>query len=112
MVFSEYPVEKRENMRGGNGTAVLNDLLCGNKIPNLRLFSLITLEKDCSIGEHVHQGESEIFYIISGNGEVFDNGKTFVLNAGDCHLCTSGGSHSLKNNYDQPLKVLAAIITA
>lgn len=111
MIFSQYPVEKRENMRGGNGTAILGDLLCGNTIPNLRLFSLITLEKGCSIGEHTHHSESEIFYVLSGAGEISDNGKIFSLNTGDCHLCVSGSSHRLENNSSEPLKVLAAIIT-
>ncbi len=113
MIFTEndFLNEVRENMRGGEGSAHLTFLLPGKDVTNLRLFSLITLDKGCSIGEHVHEGEAEVFYALCGSGTVVDDGTPRLLNQGDCHLCESGHTHALKNENDEPFVVLAAIIT-
>ena len=37
-----------------------------------RMFNEIVLEKDCGIGFHVHEGDGEIFLILSGEAEYED----------------------------------------
>lgn len=100
----------RENMRGGDGCAVLHHILLQDALPgNCRLFSRITLNPGCSIGEHEHANESEIYYILSGRAGMTDNGKTIELEAGDSCL-TTNGSHSIRCLGDEPLEILATII--
>ena len=47
------------------------------------MIATITLEPGCSIGEHVHEKEEEVFYIIQGTATYDDNGTETVLHPGD-----------------------------
>ena len=106
---SEQALEKRPNMRGGNGTVELRAL-----IPELpaatRLFSRIELAPGCSIGYHVHENETELFYFVSGSGRVSDDGTWIDVCAGDAMSTPSGHGHSVENTGSEPLVLLAAIV--
>ena len=39
-----------------------------------RMLNENVLEKDCGVGYHVHQGDGEIYVILSGEAEYNDNG--------------------------------------
>lgn len=104
-----HPIERREHMRGGDGTAVLT-ALAGELPKNLRLFSMIRLEPGASIGYHVHENETELFHFISGSGIVDDNGVAARVSAGDTMSTPSGFGHSVKNDGEEDLVFLAAIV--
>jgi len=106
-----YSVIERENMRGGDGVVKIEELLLPAEIYDKgRLFGKITLEPGASIGAHVHEGEMEGFYIICGEAELFDNGKTVKLFPGDTSLNISGEEHALKNVGDTTLEVIALVL--
>lgn len=99
-------------MRGGDGQVVVTNVLDkGEYKGNSRLIGVLTLEKDCSIGAHVHENEEEVFYIIEGTATYYDNGKTVILNKGDSCVCLGGEEHSIANRHDETLKVFAVILT-
>ena len=99
-------------MRGGDGQAVVTNILDkGEYKGNARLLGVITLEKDCSIGAHVHENEEEVFYVIEGTAVYNDNGKTVILEKGDSCVCLGGEEHSIANRNDETLKVFAVILT-
>ncbi len=107
---SDQVDQTRQAMRGGDGCAVLHHILTKDLLPgNCRLFSRITLDPGCSIGEHEHADEAEIFYILSGHAQMTDNGNRIELEAGDSCL-TSNGSHSIRCMGENPLEILAVII--
>jgi mannose-6-phosphate isomerase-like protein (cupin superfamily) len=100
----------RENMRSGDGCVVLHHILLEDDLPgNCRLFSRITLNPGCSIGEHEHANEAELYYILSGRAQMTDDGKPMELEAGDSCL-TMNGTHSIRCLGEEPLEFLAAII--
>ena len=76
------------------------------------MFTLITLDKGCSIGYHVHEGETETFYVIEGKALYNDNGTEVEASAGDVLHVRSGEGHAVANRGDEPLVLLAAIIYA
>ena len=108
----ECKIEYREHMRDGDGTVKLTGFindpseLCGNG----RMFSRITLEPGCSIGFHIHENDSELFYFLTGTGEYSDNGEIVTLNAGDVSICPAGTGHSIRNAGEEPLDVLALVV--
>ena len=62
-----------------------------NKIINGRL------QPGCTIGLHTHETNSEIIFIVSGTADfIYDDGKETV-EAGNCHYCPKGHSHSMIN---------------
>jgi len=108
---SEYAVQENENMRGGEGVVVIEHLLTPEELYEKgRLYARIILKPGSSIGNHVHEGEMESFYIISGKAEISDNGDIVVLHAGDSILTRSGEGHSVKNAGDNALEMLALIL--
>lgn len=109
---SEMKVNLKENMRGGNGTVIVTDVLnSGEYKGKSRLLGVITLEKGCSIGAHIHENEEEVFYIIEGSAVYNDNGKIETLYKGDSCVCLSGQTHSIANESDETLKLFAVILT-
>ena len=76
--------ELREHMRDGEGTVEILNLATPEELNDKgRLFAKITLHPGCSIGYHVHEKDSEIFYIIKGDASYSDNGETKIISAGD-----------------------------
>ena len=67
-------------------------------------------QKGCSIGYHLHDGEEEIFYILSGTGTVTEGDTTSVVGPGDAVLTGGGGGHSIENPGEEPLDFLATIL--
>ena len=107
----EQQVRIRENVRGGDGAVAFHDfLLTDESFGAGKLFSRTELPAGASIGEHRHDGEFEVYYILSGTAEVTDNGTVVTLHAGDMHLCASGGSHALRNPSEEDLEVIMLIL--
>ncbi len=95
----------------GDGTVVFKHLLDKEEFKDTgRLFSITTIPAKCSIGYHVHENESEVYHVISGEGIYSDNGNEVRVTVGDTTYCSSGQGHGIKNETDQDLVVVALII--
>lgn len=106
----ELITQDRPQLRGGEGVARLTALLSGDDLwARPSMFSLITLPAAASIGTHVHDTDSEVFYVLSGEGLYLDKGQWLAVKAGDLCLCRQGEEHGLKNASGQDLTVLAMI---
>ncbi|MDL2253993.1 cupin domain-containing protein [Ruminococcaceae bacterium OttesenSCG-928-I18] len=108
----EQPTETRSNMRGGAGDVVFRSLLTGEEEMNGkgRLYSVLTLPAGGSIGYHVHEGESETFYVLKGQGEFDDNGHKRQIEQGDVLQTPNNGGHSIANTGKEPLELMALIL--
>jgi mannose-6-phosphate isomerase-like protein (cupin superfamily) len=106
----EMTVESKEKVRGGEGATNFVHIVDGDKIPNGKLMSEVVLKPGCSIGEHVHDGETEYYIILSGNGTVNDNGVTKTVHPGDVVITGGGDSHSIANSGKEDLVFHAIII--
>ena len=62
-----------------------------------------------SIGEHPHEENSEIIYILSGKGHVLYDGELYELSEGQCHYCPKGHRHSLINDSRNDLVFFAVV---
>ncbi|MBQ7896791.1 MAG: cupin domain-containing protein [Clostridia bacterium] len=76
----------------------------------VRLFSLIQVKPGEEVEYHMHVGESEAFYILSGQGIYNDNGNKVDVTPGMVTLTPSGQGHSIKNTGDEMLVFIALII--
>ncbi len=103
--------ETKVNMRGGEKEVVISHFLKDADLPNhLRLMGVITLIPGASIGEHTHNNESEVFYIIEGKGNYLSEGQWIAVEKGDVLLCASGGTHSIVNTGDTDLVFTGTIV--
>ena len=109
---SEQRRETSEKRFGGNGTvSICHAAEKGDLLANCRLFAKITLEPGGSIGYHQHEREEEIYYILSGQGVVNDNGDIRTVYPGDSVITGNGAFHSIENQSDSPLEFLGVILT-
>lgn len=106
----DMQTEIREQMRGGNGHVTLCHLEKELLPQNGRLFAKLTLGPGCSIGEHVHTGEAELFYFVQGEGVVVDDGTRIPVRAGDAMTTPDGHAHSVENTGTDDLVIIAAIV--
>ncbi len=104
--------EFREKMRDGKGTVEITNFIQGpEELCNKgRMFSKVTLKSGCSIGFHVHEGDSEIFYILKGEAEYNDNGEIKTVSAGDVTICPPGTGHGIENRSDETVELIAVIV--
>ena len=104
-------VRVRENVRGGEGALVFHDFLVTEESFGAgKLFSRTVLPAGTSIGEHRHDGEFEVYYVLAGTVEVLDAGVWQTMRRGDMHLCASGESHALKNTSAEEAQILMLIL--
>lgn len=102
-----------DNMRGGDGRVEIRHFVDKAEFNGHgRLFSQITLNPGCSIGWHVHEGEEEIFAVMSGNGIFNDNGTEVPVSAGCVTVTRSGEGHAIACTGTQALYLIALIINA
>jgi mannose-6-phosphate isomerase-like protein (cupin superfamily) len=100
---AEVAVEEPGTHKGGGMTVGYSFF---RKAPNLKLvFRKRALKPGSAIGYHL-QKEDEIYYVLSGRGEMTIDGKSFEVKAGDCVLTRPGASHGLKQIGSEDLVIL------
>ena len=104
---NDIEVAKKEpGTHNGGGETVGFNFFAAAK--NLRtVFKKRILKPGSSIGYHL-QKEDEIYYVISGNGKMQMNGKTFSVKPGDAILTRPGSAHGISPNPDNDLVILIA----
>ena len=76
------------------------------KIKDFKMaFRKRVLKPGSSIGYHLQETD-EVYYILSGNGEMKMNGETFAVKGGDAILTRPGSSHGLKPTGNEDLTVI------
>lgn len=108
----EKSFELRQFLKGGEGAIHMEMFKPVTGLPaHYRMFGEMVIKPGCSIGKHTHTGESEIYYILEGEGILDDNGTERVQRAGDFSVCYDGEFHAIANKTGQDLRVLAVIVT-
>ncbi len=107
----EREILKKEKMAGGDGHVLIEHLLNEEQRGRASgMFSEVTLEPGCTLGFHDHHGESETYYILTGEGIYQDNDIEYPVKPGDVTFCDDGNAHGLKNTGSDDLKFIALIL--
>ncbi|MEI6807791.1 MAG: cupin domain-containing protein [bacterium] len=107
---SNMRVEKREKMRGGEGTVTIVHFFEREEFGSeTRLCSKLILPPGTSIGEHRHEGEDEVYLVLKGTGLIHDGPSESRVSAGDAILTGKGQSHSVCNDGTETLEMVALI---
>lgn len=96
----------------GVGEITVRSLLNGSEEMSQkgRVFGHTTVYPGSEIGYHIHTGDSETYYILSGKGLYNDNGTEVEIGAGDVTYCAPGEGHGLKCLGDKPVEMIALIL--
>lgn len=105
-------IVKKENVFGGEGVILFEYLLEEEQLKGMcRLYAKITMKPGSSLGYHVHEGESETYYILSGTGTYLNTKKEETeVYRGDVTYTSSGEGHGIKNTGNENLVFMALII--
>ncbi len=102
--FSAMEETVLPNFKGGEKEMRANMYVDGmNRIMRCRLVP------GASIGLHVHDTGSEIIFFLEGSGKAVYDGREERVQAGMCHYCPKGHSHTLINDTDRDLVFYAVV---
>ena len=108
---ADMQVTPETNFAGGQGVTTFTELVPLELLRDeAKLFKHVTIDVGASIGPHSHVDNYEVYYILSGQGEVDDNGTPVSVEPGDVVYTADGATHSLTNTGDVPIEMVAVII--
>ena len=97
------PLNSRGRHNGGGMTTGYNFF---SQAKDLKMvFRKRALHQGSAIGYHL-QTEDEVYYIVSGEGEMKMNDQTFKVKEGDAILTRPGSSHGLRPTGNKDLVVI------
>ncbi|TKJ29009.1 MAG: carbohydrate-binding protein [Chloroflexi bacterium B3_Chlor] len=70
------------------------------------LLQVVTIPPRTKQRLHLHREQTEVFYILEGEGLISISGSEFLAGPGDAFICSPGDTHSLWNQSDEDLKVV------
>ena len=109
--FREDLKEKYEYNELGGKAFTLYDLKDFEGVhEKLQMFSRVEIEVGEGVPYHIHQGNAESYYILSGEGLYDDNGSVRAVSAGAVTFTPSGQGHALKNVGKDKLCFIALIL--
>ena len=75
------------------------------------MYARVRMPRGSEIGWHVHTGEIEVYYVLSGTGEYTDSdGTKSLVSSGDVCTMTLGGGHAMRQIGEMPLEFMALIM--
>jgi mannose-6-phosphate isomerase-like protein (cupin superfamily) len=108
----EKTTQVKEGLFGASGEVTIRSIL--NDAKELynkgRVFAHTSLAPGASIGYHLHEEESETYYILSGEALYNDNGKEFQIFPGDVTHTPPGEGHGITNIGKEELHLIALIL--
>lgn len=102
--FHELIETRIPEFKGGKG-----DTIARMKVDALGKIMYGRLEPGSSIGMHKHVANSEVIFILSGKADFIYDNTTETTEAGGCHYCPKGHSHSMINNGIEDLIFFAVV---
>ena len=105
-------INRIEHMCEGNGHVIIKELLDEQQL-KWEVWALCRGDSGTGMFSwfHMHYGESETYYILTGEGEYNDNGTSWRhVKAGDITFTPDGRGHGLANTGNTDLVFMALII--
>lgn len=91
--FNEVEELELKNFKGGEKSLLARMISDDNN-----KIMMSKLVPGASIGEHIHDTNSEIIFVLEGKGLIICDGQKEEVQAGDCHYCKKGSKHTFINN--------------
>ena len=78
--------------------------------PKIKAYALVQLKPGEAVDYHMHIGESETYFILSGKGIYNDDGNKIDITSGLVTFTPSGHGHGIKNTGDEMLVFIALVV--
>jgi uncharacterized RmlC-like cupin family protein len=91
----------------GSGELLCRLVLSGEDCESgLRFMHDDLLEPGAIIGEHLHEGDEEVYFVVEGHGTMIVDGEEHPIGPGDVSVCRSGHSHGIRNSEDGTMRLI------
>lgn len=102
---------KAKNKANGKGEITIKHILGAAELGANDMYAQVTIPPGCSIGYHEHHGNTETYYILSGEALYDDNKRGMLtMKPGEASFCPDGEGHSIENpSADTDLVFMALI---
>ncbi len=104
--------DKKPAPFAGEGDILVRNILNSEEemYLNGRFFGHTTVYPGSAIGYHIHENESETYYILSGRAKFNDNGVIKEVHAGDITFTGTGEGHGIEVIGKEPVEMIALIL--
>jgi quercetin dioxygenase-like cupin family protein len=103
-------VVETEKSEGGLGNFTMRYPITDSELPpHMRLMCEVVIQPGEVCRSHLHEGDTEIYYMLSGRAEYEGAEGKNVLEPGDVTVCYDGERHAIRCLGPEPLKFLAFI---
>lgn len=102
----------REHAHGGPGHIEVCQILAPQELRGrASLYAKVVVPPGAGIGLHPHYGETESYYILSGNGFFLDgSGQSVPVGPGDICDIREGESHGIENSGTAAMEMIALVL--
>ena len=108
---SEMPCDAVERCHDGEGALSCRKVLGGGDSDvGIAFMHDDVLEPGARIGEHRHDGNEEIYFVVEGCGTMLLDGESFPIGPGDVSLVQSGHTHGIVNSPDGEMRLLVLCV--
>ncbi len=108
---SDAEVIAFDNCHDGVGTVFCENMLKPEDSQyGFRWFHYDHIPAGTTIGEHLHTGSEEIYFLLEGRGTLIFNGERIQMNPGDLSLVTDGDTHGFLNDSDSDVIMIVTEI--
>lgn len=96
-----------------NGTLTIKKLLSAAQLNGkCGLYAQAHLSPGATLNLHKHEGNTETYFILSGEGVYNDDGRVVPARVDDVFFCADGHSHAITNVGADDLVFMALIINS
>ena len=104
---SEMKLAVLANCHDGRGNVHCRTVLArGDSELDIRFMHDDVIEPAASIGEHRHEHDEEVYFVVEGQGTMILDGQRFPIGPGDVSVVRPGHSHGLVNCPAAPMRLL------
>lgn len=104
---TETEAERFPSCHGGAGEVLCHSMLKqGESQFGICFFHHDTLAPGVSIGEHLHSGSEEIYYLLSGSCTLLFDGGASEMHAGDFSIVGVGHTHGIVNSSNDTAELI------
>lgn len=108
---ADIVTESRPNLRGGQGNPLFRHFFSAEDLGGRAdMLAIVILQPGESVGEHPHNGNGEVYLILTGAATVTEDGVDYELQAGEAEFCADGHTHAIRNHTDATMSFLALIV--
>ena len=107
---NQQRVTSEQNPRGIDKMTLTHLADFAGKNPKLRTFARVSLNPGEEVPFHIHTGECEYYYILSGTGVYRDNEEDVAVQPGLVTFTPSGNGHGIRNTGSEQLEFIALIL--